>query len=173
MNFLSKTRRHAVQTLLIAGAAVWLLPQQAGAADPSAHATHAMTSTIIDFDTSSWAPLLAKGPRPAAYVFTNTFCPTCPAAFEALHKRVQAFGKPVELAAVVMDVSGNDALRHAHHYAGATHIYAFDGFEPEIRKTIDPKWRNITPYIVLIDRQGAVQRTIGPPDAAQLNTWLK
>lgn len=172
MNFLSKTRRNAVQALLLAGA-VWALPQQVGAADHSAHAAHAMTPAVIDFDTATWAPLLAKGPRPAAYVFTNTFCPTCPAAFEVLNKRVQAVGKPVELAAVVMDVSGTDALVHAHHYVGATHIYAFDGFEPEIRKTIDPKWRNITPYIVLIDRKGAVQRTIGPPDAAQLNAWLK
>ncbi len=71
-----------------------------------------------------------------------------------------------------MDVSGARALAHAHHYAGATRIYAFEGFEPEIRQTVDPKWRNVTPYIVLIDRHSVVQRSIGPPNAAQLKAWL-
>lgn len=78
----------------------------------------------------------------------------------------------VELAAVVMDVPGVQALAHVHHYSGVTRVYAFDGFEPEIRQTVDPQWRNVTPYVVLIDRKGAVQRVIGPPNAAQLKAWL-
>ena len=117
----------------------------------------AAINTVANFDATSWAPLLKTGPRPAAYVFTNSYCSTCPMAFDALHARIRASGKTVELAAVVMDV--------------ATKVYAFDGFEPEIRQTVDPQWHNITPYVVLIDRKGAVQRVIGPPSAAQLKAW--
>ena len=86
-------------------------------------------------------------------------------------QNAQPTGQPVELAAILMDVRGERALAHAHHYAGVTSIYAFDGFEPAIRQAVDPKWRNITPYVVLIDRKGAVQRVIGPPNAAQLKAW--
>jgi len=136
------------------------------------HHASAAIKKVVPFDKSTWPRLLRDGPRPAAYVFTTTYCSTCPEAFEALNDAVVAAHKKVELAAVVMDVTGARALAHAHHYAGATRIYAFDGFEPEIRQTVDPKWRNVTPYIVLIDRQGAVQRSIGPPSAAQLKAWL-
>ena len=132
----------------------------------------AAIKTVVPFDTTSWARLLRTGPRPAAYVFTTSYCSTCPDACDQLQAAVAASNKQVELAAVVMDVPGARALAHAHHYLGATRVYAFDGFEPEIRQTVDPKWRNITPYIVLIDRKGQIQRTIGPPDAAMLKAWL-
>lgn len=128
--------------------------------------------TVALFDASTWARLLRQGPRPAAYVFTTTYCSTCPDAFDQLHAAVVASRQQVELAAVVMDVQGERALAHAHRYQGATRIYTFDGFEPEIRQSVDPKWRNITPYVVLIGRSGSVQRTIGPPDAAMLKAWL-
>ena len=110
-----------------------------------AQSHHAKTAikNVVSFDKSTWPRLLRDGPRPAAYVFTTTYCPTCPEAFEALNDAVVAAHKKVELAAVVMDVTGARALAHAHHYAGATRIYAFDGFEPEIRQTVDPKWRNV------------------------------
>lgn len=139
-----------------------------------AHAdhAHAMPRKVVDFDASTWAHLLREGPRPAAYVFTTTYCSTCPAVFELLHKTIAASRQRVELAAVVMDAQGPRALAHAHHYTGATRIYAFDGFEPEIRQAVDPKWRNITPYVVLVGRSGGDRRVIGPPDAAMLKAWL-
>lgn len=162
-------RRHSLQALALSVACVFMPNQALALVQPA----QAAIKTVVDFDATTWAPLLAKGPRPAAYVFTNTFCSTCPDAFEVLHKRVQGFAKPVTLAAVVMDVQGDKALTHAHHYTGVTQIYAFDGFEPEIRQTVDPQWRNVTPYIVLISRTGTVQRVIGPPNGAQLNAWLR
>lgn len=128
---------------------------------------------VANFDANTWAPLLDKGPRPAAYVFTNTFCPTCPDAFALLSKTIQASGKSVQLVAVVMDVPADKALAHTRHYTGITQLYAFDGYEPEIRQTVDPSWRNTTPYTVLVGRQGAVQRVTGLPDAAQLKAWLQ
>lgn len=137
-----------------------------------AEPAHTSIRTVADFDASTWARLLRQGPRPAAYVFTTSYCPTCPQAFEHLQAAVAGAHQPVELAAVLMDVQGPQALAHARHYMGATRIYAFDGFEPEIRQAVDPTWRNITPYVVLLGRRGALQRCIGAPDAAMLKAWL-
>lgn len=129
-------------------------------------------SVVLDFDAATWSRLLREGPRPAAYVFTTTYCSTCPAVFELLHASISAARQRIELAAVVMDEQGERALMHAHHYRGATRLYAFNGFEPEIRHAVDPKWRNITPYVALLGRQGSDQRVIGPPDASRLRAWL-
>lgn len=136
------------------------------------HSSHSAIKNVADFDQTTWANLLKSGPRPAAYVFTTTYCPTCPEAFEQLQAVIAASRKKVELVAVVMDVQGQRALAHAHHYTGATRLYAFDGFEPAIRQSVDPKWPNVTPYIVLLDRKGSVQRSIGVPEAAVLGRWL-
>lgn len=127
---------------------------------------------VEDFDAATWVRLLQSGPRPAAYVFTTTYCSTCPAVFELLHETIVSARQRVELAAVVMDAQGERALAHAHHYRGITRLYAFNGFEPEIRSAVDPKWRNITPYVVLLGRNGSDQRVIGPPDAPRLRAWL-
>ena len=154
----------AVATL----AALFCMPNSAF---PHVHRAQAAIKTVANFDATTWAPLLKSGPRPAAYVFTTSYCSTCPLAFDALHRRIHTTGKTVELAAVVMDVPGAQALAHVHHYSGVTRVYAFDGFEPEIRQTVDPQWRNVTPYVVLVDRTGLVQRMIGPPTAAQLKAW--
>jgi hypothetical protein len=158
------------RALLAAAVAAWFyMPNRALALVKPAQAA---IKTVANFDAKTWAHLLRKGPRPAAYVFTTTYCPTCPEAFEQLHAAVLASHKKVELAAVLMDAQGEQALAHARHYQGATRLYAFDGFEPEIRQAVDPKWPNVTPYIVLIGRQGSVQRSIGPPEAAMLKAWL-
>lgn len=132
----------------------------------------AAINTIAGFDEDTWAEVLKSGPRPAAYVFTTTYCSTCPDAFEKLKSFIAASKKKVELVAVVMDVPAERALVHARHFAGATKLYAFDGFEPAIRQSVDPKWPNVTPYIVLLGRNGSVQRSIGPPEAALLKKWL-
>lgn len=142
-----------------------------GLAAPVHTAQDAIT-TVADFDATTWRRILRKGPRPAAYVFTNSFCSTCPETFALLREAVASSDHPVELAAILMDVRGERALAHAHHYAGVTRIYAFDGFEPAIRQAVDPKWHNITPYVVLVGRGGRVQRVTGQPDAKQLKGWL-
>lgn len=131
------------------------------------------TKTVADFDETTWIHLLAHGPRPAAYVFTTTYCSTCPQAFEALDRAIRAKGQPVELAAVVMDVPPERVLLHAQHYTGANRFYAFDGFAPAIRQSVDPAWPNVTPFVVLVDRKGAVvYRGIGAPGAQVFKRWL-
>jgi hypothetical protein len=132
----------------------------------------AAINTVADFDETTWAGLLKKGPRPAAYVFTTTYCSTCPDAFDKLQAFIAASRKKVELVVVVMDVQGPRALAHARHFAGATQLYAFEGFAPAIRQSVDPTWPDVTPYVVLLGRHGSVQRSIGPPEPAQLTRWL-
>ena len=132
----------------------------------------AAIKTVVDFDETTWAGLLQNGPRPAAYVFTTTYCSTCPDAFDKLQAFIAASRQKVELVAVVMDVQGPRALAHLRHCAGATQLYAFEGFAPAIRQSVDPKWPDVTPYVVLLGRKGTVQRSIGPPDPAMLKRWL-
>ena len=132
----------------------------------------AAINTVAEFDETTWAELLKNGPRPAAYVFTTTYCSTCPDAFDKLQTFIAASRHKVELVAVVMDVQGPRALAHVRHFAGATRLYAFEGFAPAIRQSVDPKWPDVTPYVVLLGRNGAVQRSIGPPEAAMLKRWL-
>jgi thiol-disulfide isomerase/thioredoxin len=137
------------------------------------HVVIATAPSITPFDETTWKELVQGGPRPAAYVFTTTYCSTCPDAFDKLHAYVKKTGRKVELAAVVMDVPAERAMPHVRHFAGATKFYAFDGFEPAIRQSVDPKWPNITPYIVMLSRNGTVQKTIGPPDVAMMTRWLE
>ena len=127
---------------------------------------------VRTFDESTWANLVNKGPRPMAYLFTTSYCSTCPEAFEVLNIAVKKSGKKIDLAAVMMDVSGAQAIRHASHFNGLTQLYSFDGFEPAIRQSVDPQWPNVTPYIVLIDRHGGLQKTIGPPSPSMIRRWL-
>jgi thiol-disulfide isomerase/thioredoxin len=134
-------------------------------------ASRTLSSTQA-FHEKSWAKLLKDGPRPAAYLFTTTYCSTCPAAFEVLHQAVKEKGRSVPLMAVMMDANGAKALRHASHFKGMTKMYAFEGFEPEIRQSVDPAWPNVTPYVVMIDAKGNVQKIIGPPPPEMLKRWL-
>ena len=173
-------------TVLAVALAVWGSALQSAHAvqAPIAHGSHggralaptSVPSAVtgpIDFDAYTWAQLLKNGPKPAAYVFTNSFCPNCPETFSVLHKAVLAAGKPVPMSAILMDVQGERALAHAHHYAGVSSIYAFDGFAPAIRQAIDDKWRNVTPYVVMVNRRGNLQRVTGQPNAQQLKAWLQ
>ena len=147
-------------------------------AQPAHHAHHAQATTkppalvAQPFNESSWSKLIKSGPKPMAYLFTTSYCSTCPEAFAVLHEAVKQREPKIPLAAVMMDVSGQQALRHASHFVGLTQLYAFDGFEPAIRQSVDPQWPNVTPYIVLIDRHGKMQTTLGPPSQSMHKRWL-
>mgnify|MGYP003337051997 CR=1 FL=1 len=144
-----------------------------------AHAQHATRADspkklqVIPFDEKSWPALTAKGPRPAAYLFTTSFCSTCPEAFSVIHSATLKARQKVELAAVMMDVEGDKARRHANHFHGMSKLYAFNGYETAIRYSVDPHWQNITPYVVLIDRHGVAQTMIGSPSHESLRVWLQ
>jgi hypothetical protein len=163
----------ATCTLALALVAPAVLAQGQSHTAGHSHSNRAQAAgTVLPFDEKTWAQLLQHGPRPAAYVFTTSYCSTCPAAFAAVHQAVKNKKNKPELNAVVMDVSGAQAWRHAAHFEGMSRMYAFDGFEPAIRQAVDPTWPNVTPYVVLLDAKGQTQRVIGPPKAAVLQRWL-
>ena len=154
----------------LSASAVWAQAHQH--AHPQSQSKASTPRTVLPFDEKTWAHALQHGPRPAAYLFTTSYCSTCPAAFAVLHKAVQQRKDKPELNAVMMDVAGPQALRHASHFKGMTQMYAFDGFEPAIRQAVDPAWPNVTPYVVLVDAKGQTQRVIGPPTPLMLKRWL-
>jgi hypothetical protein len=129
------------------------------------------------WDESTWGQMQRTGPRPAAYLFTTTYCSTCVEAYETLRNRVEkmqsATGTGPWLSVVMMDVSGVKAQHHASHFQGLNALYAFEGYEPAVRASVDPQWPEVTPYIVLVDRQGKVQKILGQPSQPSLNRWLK
>ena len=174
MNSVFKTTALTICTTVLglSASVSWAQVHQHAHPQGQAKAAGPAQRTVLPFDETSWAHALQHGPRPAAYLFTTSYCSTCPAAFEVLHKAVQKRKTKPELNAVMMDVTGPQALRHASHFKGMTQMYAFDGFEPAIRQAVDPAWPNVTPYVVLIDARGQTQRIIGPPTPAMLKRWL-
>jgi hypothetical protein len=156
--------------LSLSASAVWA--QTHLHAHPQGQSKSSTQRTVLPFDEKTWAHALHHGPRPAAYLFTTSYCSTCPAAFAVLHKAVQQRKDKPELNAVMMDVAGPQALRHASHFKGMSQMYAFEGFEPAIRQAVDPAWPNVTPYVVLVDAKGQTQRVIGPPTPVMLKRWL-
>lgn len=82
--------------------AAWMGPLQA-----QQRKLRVTLNSVANFTETTWAHLLEKGPRPAAYIFTTTYCSSCPEAFDKLLAFVLASHRPVELAVVVMDVHGD------------------------------------------------------------------
>ena len=174
MTSVFKTTAVAICTAVLGLSASAAWAQAHHHAHPQAQATAAAPAqrTVLPFDETSWVHALQHGPRPAAYLFTTSYCSTCPAAFAVLHDAVKNRATQSPLNAVMMDVSGPQALRHARHFKGMTQMYAFDGFEPAIRQAVDPNWPNVTPYVVLVDGKGHTQRVIGLPSPDMLRRWL-
>lgn len=142
-----------------------------GAVAPT-DATTQDTKNVANFNAATWHALMRAGPKPAAYVFSNSFCTVCPEVFELLQQTVAPLDQPIDRAAILMDVQGDRALAAARHYVGATQVYAFEGDGAALRKLVDAKWHNITPFVVLVGRNGKVQRITGVPDAKQIKAWL-
>ena len=172
MNSVFKSTALAICTVVLGLSVSAAWAQAHPHAHPQGHSKATTQRTVLPFDEKTWAHALQHGHRPAAYLFTTSYCSTCPAAFAVLHKAVQQRKDKPELNAVMMDVSGPQALRHASHFKGMTQMYAFDGFEPAIRQAVDPAWPNVTPYVVLVDAKGQTQRVIGPPTPVMLKRWL-
>lgn len=158
---------------LVAALVFGLMGLSAVAHQSEPHSAPARPMAVKPFKEETWTALLKTGPRPAAYMFTTTYCSACPAVFQEVHEAAKASKMRPELIVVMMDAEGTHALRHAPHFKGMTQLFAFDGYETAIRASIDPTWRNITPYVVLLDRQGGVQRSVGSPSAQSLRQWLR
>lgn len=146
----------------------------AATAHPSEqHGASARSIAVKPFNEGTWTSLLKTGPRPAAYMFTTTYCSACPGVFAEVREAAKGSKARPELIVVMIDAEGPQALRHAAHFRGMTQFFTFDGYEPAIRASIDPTWRNITPYVVLMDRSGRIQKGVGSPSAQSLQQWLR
>ena len=128
----------------------------------------------LPFDGATWARLQNSTQHPLAIVFTTSDCEYCPAVIDGLARQIRRAGSKAKLAVVVMDAPAQDASALSiRHYARADRLYAFaTGDAERLRYTIDPDWRGVTPYVVLIDRAGAAHRFIGTPPADELKRWL-
>jgi hypothetical protein len=158
---------------LIAVFAVSLASLWASAHSTEQHTVSARSLSVKPFNEGTWATLIKSGPKPAAYMFTTTYCSACPAVFQEVREATSKSKSRPELIVILMDAEGPNALRHASHFKGMTQLFSFDGYEPAIRSAVDPTWRNITPYVVLVDRHGGIQRGVGSPTAQSLKQWLQ
>ena len=133
----------------------------------------AQAKDFLPFDTSTWAHLLQTGQRPQAVVFTTSDCEYCPAVIDGLAQALQRHGSKTPLVVVVMDATKPGAtVRSNPHYRRAGRLYAFVGEPEHLRYGIDPEWRGVTPYVVLIDRKGGQHRFVGMPPAGDLRRVL-
>lgn len=159
-----RRRRAAVLALACAPLLVPALPARA-----------ATTARRVEaFDTRTWAALQAGLKGPAAVVFTTTDCTHCPVVIRQLGGQLSQ-GRATLMAVVMDQAPGDDdaGLLADAHYAPAQRLLAFDGQAPLIRHGIDPRWRGVTPFVVLL-APGLPPRTVtGPPSAEDVAAWLK
>lgn len=129
---------------------------------------------VQDFGIDTWAKLQRNAVKAQAVVFTTTECAHCPAVIERL---ATALGKPprrVGLAVVVMDGQEQPAALLAdRHYRLADTLYAFDGNSLALRHRVNPEWRGLTPYVVLLPAKGPARYFNGAPPAAVLQSFLQ
>jgi hypothetical protein len=127
---------------------------------------------IEPFDQSTWSSLQKGLPRPAAVIFTATYCSTCPQVLGQLAAVLRDKHVDAPLIAVVIDGAESEAL-DLEHYALAQRIFVFDGEEAPLRYAVDPNWRGETPFIALLPRRGSPHYMRGLPSKKQLENWLQ
>ena len=132
----------------------------------------ASPKTVERFDASTWARMQEQLPRPAAVVFTATYCANCPVLIGHLAETLRQRGLLQRVVAVVIDAADNEELLKSEHYESASQLFAFDGDEARLRYGIDPRWRGVTPYVALLGTQSKVLFVAGTPSKAQIDAWL-
>lgn len=135
------------------------------------------TPTEVEaFDGSRWSQLRETLKRPTLVVFTATYCPTCPAAFQQVQRTVQQHRLPVDVLGVVIDrAPGEDdrTLLSTPYLRATQRLFAFDGTPAALRYSVDPQWRGVTPYMVMLTPGAPPRSVVGPPSTRQLLQWAK
>jgi hypothetical protein len=132
----------------------------------------AAPSNVERFDVVAWERLQKELPRPAAVVFTATYCVSCPAVLAQLSDALKGQGIKGDVIAVVIDEAEARELLKSEHYGRASRLFLFEGNEASLRYHVDPRWRGVTPYIALLPAEGKTILTAGAPSDAQLAAWL-
>lgn len=133
----------------------------------------AAPGSVLPFGPQAWTELQGKG-RPQAVVFSTTDCSHCPAAIDRLAATLRSSSVRPRLTVVVMDGQGQEAsLLTDRHYRQADAIYAFDGDAANLRYRVNPDWRGVTPYVVLLPARGEPRYFTGSPPAAAMRSFLQ
>lgn len=130
---------------------------------------------VETFDARTWAALTAAR-APTAVVFTTTDCTYCPGVIRDLAKQVRSLRRDAAMVVVVMDVAPGDddaALLHEPHHALADRLYAFAGNAAALRHGVNPAWRGITPYVVLLRPDAAPVAVTGRPSLQAVQAWVQ
>jgi hypothetical protein len=57
-------------------------------------------------------------------------------------------------------------------YNDVDHLLVFEGNEMAIRHAVNPTWRGLTPFVVLVGKDGRVSFFNGQPPGSDLQAWL-
>ncbi len=154
-------------------------PRRAGLAAMLALATGVALAAprgVEAFDAAAWQALQAGLKRPAVVVFSATWCANCPEVIDDLGAQLRARKLKADLVSVVMDVAPGEKdawlLRDAH-YSQSDRLFAFAGAANALRYSVDPRWRGVTPYVVLLVPGTAPLAVSGAPSAVQFEAWAR
>lgn len=136
--------------------------------------TFAAPTAVQRFGPQAWGDLQRAGAKPQVVVFTTTDCSHCPAVIDALAATLRKSALKPRLVVVVMDGAGQEAALLAdRHYRQADALLAFDGDAVSLRYRVNPDWRGLTPYVVLLPAGGVPRYFNGAPPAAALRALLQ
>jgi hypothetical protein len=129
---------------------------------------------VLKFDRSTWQHFLGSAHKPLATVFTTTDCEYCPAVIDRLAHALRERHVKARLNVVIMDSPVRDmALLTDPHFGLADQLYVFDQEQAmQIRHAIDPTWRGVTPYVVLLGKRGPPRSFLGMPPAGEVDAFL-
>lgn len=137
-----------------------------------AMSTYAAPAAVQRFDSHTWLNVQRASTRPQAVVFSTTDCSHCPAAISKIAAVLRKSPANPRLAVVVMDGQGQEAsLRTAKHYRVADALYVFDGDAVHLRYGVNPDWRGLTPYVVLLPTSGTPSYFNGVPPAEAFHAF--
>lgn len=130
-------------------------------------------SRVETLDAAAWSRLQQSEKGPSAVVFSTTDCAHCPGVIAQLSGHIRAQKSHARLIVVVMDGAGPELLRH-EAYLPADRLFVFDPATPPaaLRHAVDPRWRGVTPYVVLMKPAAPAVAQAGPPPAELLQRWL-
>jgi len=142
----------------------WMLSAQSQAADSS------RIPELAYFGPESFSALVAQR-RPSIVVFSASYCANCPAVVRSLSKSRRRAALPPQLMVVMSDELPDQATRK-QAYQDVDRLAVFQGNELAIRYAVNPAWRGLTPFVVLIGRDGEVSYFNGEPPARDLQAFM-
>ena len=123
------------------------------------------------FDAQTWQREFTAPSRPTVVVFSTTDCTHCPRVLAQLADVTHQRGLRATLAAVVVDELAPEDADGRAHYRRADRLMVFDGPAAQLRHTVNPGWRGVTPYVAFLLPGQAPVFVAGPPAAERIESW--